>query len=83
MIEQYMYRPIYLDCHSTTPVDPRVVEVMIPFLPPILEIQPVPIISTVGRRKLPSPKLEKLSLRQLGQQLMKLFLPAELLKRII
>lgn len=25
-------KPIYLDCHSTTPVDPRVLEAMLPFL---------------------------------------------------
>ena len=26
-----MQRPIYLDCHATTPVDPRVLEAMLPF----------------------------------------------------
>lgn len=26
-----MHRPIYLDCHATTPVDPRVLKVMLPF----------------------------------------------------
>jgi cysteine desulfurase len=26
-----MHRPIYLDCHSTTPVDPRVLEAMLPY----------------------------------------------------
>lgn len=26
-----MKRPVYMDCHATTPVDPRVVEAMLPF----------------------------------------------------
>jgi cysteine desulfurase len=26
-----MHRPIYLDCHSTTPIDPRVLEAMLPY----------------------------------------------------
>lgn len=29
-----MHKPIYLDCHSTTPLDPRVLEAMLPFLGP-------------------------------------------------
>ncbi|HEY9645490.1 MAG TPA: aminotransferase class V-fold PLP-dependent enzyme, partial [Chroococcidiopsis sp.] len=26
-----LHRPIYLDCHATTPVDPRVMAVMLPY----------------------------------------------------
>lgn len=29
-----MQRPVYLDCHATTPVDPRVLEAMLPFFGP-------------------------------------------------
>lgn len=30
-LERSNYRPIYLDCHATTPVDKRVVEAMLPY----------------------------------------------------